>query len=112
VSGRTDEEFTHVRYSACTADPDEFVRSKYYLRPYLSGRKTELFIVITMYNENEEFFCRTMNAVVKNIAHLCGMNRSRTWGADGWQKVVVCLVSDGRAMINRRALQVLTLVSH
>ena len=108
----TDEEYTHVRYSACTVDPDEFVRSKYCLRPFLYGRKTELFIVMTMYNEDEELFCKTMNAVMKNIAHLCGRSRSKTWDANGWKKVVVCIVSDGRAKINQRTLKVLTLVSH
>ncbi|KAF8326373.1 chitin synthase 2 [Cantharellus anzutake] len=110
VSGRTDDEFTHIRYSACTVDPDEFVRAKYSLRPFLYGRKTELFIVMTMYNEDEELFCKTMNAVIKNIAHLCGRSRSKTWGADGWQKVVVCVVSDGRSKINQRTLKVLTLM--
>jgi hypothetical protein len=47
--GKTREEFTHVRYTACTVDPDEFVASKYSLRPFLYGRKTELFIVMTMW---------------------------------------------------------------
>ena len=32
------------------------------------------------------------------------------WGPDGWKKVVVCVVSDGRNKINKRTLQVLTLV--
>lgn len=50
-------------------------------------RQTELFIVITMYNENAELFCRTLYGVMKNIAHLCGRKNSRVWGKDGWQKV-------------------------
>jgi hypothetical protein len=33
------------------------------------------------------------------------------WGPEGWKKVVVCVVSDGRSKINKRTLQVLTLVS-
>ena len=45
---KTREEFTHIRYTACTVDPDEFVAAKYSLRPFLYGRKTELFIVMTM----------------------------------------------------------------
>jgi chitin synthase len=32
------------------------------------------------------------------------------WGPEGWKKVVVCIVSDGRAKVNKRTLQVLTLV--
>ncbi|EIN14423.1 glycosyltransferase family 2 protein [Punctularia strigosozonata HHB-11173 SS5] len=104
------EEHTKMRYTAATCDPDDFMSSKYSLRPYLYGRKTELFIVLTMYNEDEVLFCKTMNAVIKNIAHLCGRTRSKTWGPQGWQKVVVCVVSDGRSKINKRTLQVLSLM--
>lgn len=104
------EEMSTMRYTAATCDPDEFMRSKYSLRPYLYGRKTELFIVMTMYNEDEVLFTKTMNAVIKNIAHLCSRNKSKTWGPDGWKKVVVCVVSDGRNKVNKRTLQVLTLM--
>lgn len=61
-SGKTDEEFTKMRYTAATCDPDDFMASRYSLRQYLSGRQTELFIVMTMYNEDEVLFVRTMNA--------------------------------------------------
>ncbi|OAX42658.1 glycosyltransferase family 2 protein [Rhizopogon vinicolor AM-OR11-026] len=104
------EEMTKMRYTAATCDPDDFMRRKYSLRPYLYGRHTELFIVMTMYNEDEVLFVKTMNAVIKNIAHLCGRTRSRTWGPEGWKKVVVCIVSDGRSKVNKRTLQVLTLM--
>ncbi|TFK87587.1 glycosyltransferase family 2 protein [Polyporus arcularius HHB13444] len=104
------EEMTKLRYTAATCDPDEFMRQKYTLRPYLMGRRTELFIVMTMYNEDEVLFCRTMNAVLKNIAHLCSRTKSKMWGPDGWKKVVVCVVSDGRNKVNKRTLQVLTLM--
>ena len=53
----------------------------------------------------------TSDSVLKNIAHLCGRTKSKMWGPDGWKKVVVCVVSDGRSKINKRTLQVLTLVS-
>ena len=56
------EEMTKMRYTAATCDPDDFMASRYSLRPYLYGRHTELFIVMTMYNEDEVLFCRTMNA--------------------------------------------------
>ncbi|KZV65585.1 glycosyltransferase family 2 protein [Peniophora sp. CONT] len=104
------EEFTKMRYTAATCDPDEFMRSKYSLRPYLYGRQTELFIVMTMYNEDEVLFTRTMNAVIKNVAHLCSRNKSKMWGAEGWKKVVVCVVSDGRNKVNKRTLHVLSLM--
>ena len=49
-------------------------------------------------------------SVIKNVAHLCGRNRSKMWGPEGWKKVVVCVVSDGRNKVNKRTLQVLNLV--
>ncbi|KAJ1971765.1 Chitin synthase, class 1, partial [Dimargaris verticillata] len=104
---REGDEFTKVRYTACTVDPNEFMARRYTLRPVLYGRHTELFIVLTMYNENDVLFNRTMTSVFKNIAHLCSRTRSRTWGKDGWQKIVVCIVSDGRSKINPRVLNVL-----
>jgi chitin synthase len=110
-AGRHDiEEFSKMRYTAATCDPDDFMKSRYSLRPYLYGRHTELFIVMTMYNEDEVLFTKTMNAVLKNIAHLCGRSKSKVWGPEGWKKVVVCVVSDGRNKINKRTLQILSLM--
>lgn len=110
-SGKHDlEEMSKLRYTAATCDPDDFMSSRYSLRPYLMGRETELFIVMTMYNEDEVLFTKTMNAVIKNIAHLCSRNKSKTWGPDGWKKVVVCIVSDGRSKVNKRTLHVLSLM--
>lgn len=54
--------------------------------------------------EDEELFARTMSGVMKNIAHLCTRDRSKTWGKEGWKKVVVCIVSDGRSKVNARTL--------
>jgi chitin synthase len=107
---RRDEiEFTHMRYTAVTCDPDDFVERGYKLRQNIgrTTRETELFICITMYNEDEIGFTRTMHAVMKNIAHFCSRNKSRTWGEMGWQKIVVCVVSDGREKIHPRTLDAL-----
>jgi chitin synthase len=107
---RRDEiEFTHMRYTAVTCDPDDFVSKGYKLRQNIgsTARETELFICITMYNENEIDFTRTMHAVMKNIAHFCGRSKSRTWGEHGWQKIVVCIVSDGRQKVHPRTLDAL-----
>ncbi|SCV73964.1 BQ2448_6394 [Microbotryum intermedium] len=107
---RKDErEFSHMRYTAATCDPDDFLDERYALRQILydTPRRTELFTVMTMYNEDENLFCRTMSAVMTNIANLCQRDRSKTWGPDGWKKVVVCIVSDGRSKINSRTLSVL-----
>jgi len=106
---RDDVEFTHMRYTAVTCDPDDFVDRGYKLRQNIgfTSRETELFICITMYNENEIDFTRTMHGVMRNIAHFCSRAKSRTWGKDGWQKIVVCIISDGRGKVHPRTLDAL-----
>lgn len=47
---RGELEMTRTRYTAVTCDPDDFEKEKFFLRQNESGRTTELFIVITMYN--------------------------------------------------------------
>ena len=47
------EEFTHMRYTAATCDPNDFSAENYTLRSLIveeQPRETELFIVMTMYN--------------------------------------------------------------
>lgn len=44
---------------------------------------------------------------MKNIAHLCKQKRCNTWNTDGWKKVVVAIVADGRKVINKRVLNML-----
>lgn len=102
-------EFTHMRYTAVTCDPDDFVDKGYKLRQNIgrTARETELFICVTMYNEDEIDFTRTMHAIMKNVSHFCGRNKSRTWGESGWEKIVVCIVSDGREKVHPRTLDAL-----
>jgi chitin synthase len=103
------DEFTHMRYSAATCDPSEFFEERFTLRQKLFAkpRHTELFIVVTMYNEDDVLFARTMSGVFKNIEYMCSRKDSKTWGKDAWKKIVVCVVSDGRAKINPRTRAVL-----
>ncbi|KAK3327412.1 glycosyltransferase family 2 protein [Cercophora scortea] len=98
------DEFTHMRYTAATCDPSEFYDSAFTLRQKLFSkpRHTEIFIVVTMYNEDEVLFARTMQGVFKNVEYMCKRAESKTWGKDAWKKIVVCVVSDGRAKINPR----------
>ncbi|KAJ6593847.1 chitin synthase-domain-containing protein [Mycena capillaripes] len=107
---RGEPETTKTRYTAVTCDPDEFEQKGFCLRQNLMGRRTELFIVITMFNEDEILFCRTMHGVMQNISHLCTRKNSQTWGPDAWKKVVVCIVADGRRKIHPRVLDCLTLL--
>ena len=103
------DEFTHMRYSAATCDPADFDAERFTLRQKLFAkpRHTELFIVVTMYNEEDELFARTMSGVIKNIEVMNARTNSKTWGKDAWKKIVVCVVSDGRAKINPRTRAVL-----
>lgn len=104
---RDDDEFLFMRYTACTSDPNDFIKNGFTLRSAKYGRETQIVICITMYNEDEISFSRTMHAVMKNIAQLCSRRRSRVWGEDGWKKVQVIIVSDGRAKIAPGVLEVL-----
>ncbi|ORY52914.1 hypothetical protein BCR33DRAFT_675086 [Rhizoclosmatium globosum] len=104
------EEFTQMRYTAVTCDADDFGKEGYVLRQQESKRPTEIFIVVTMYNEGDDLFCKTMTALMKNISYLCKRSRSTTWGDSGWTKVVICIVSDGRTKVHPRVLNVLGLM--
>lgn len=101
-------EFTHMTYTACTSEPDDFVSEGFSLRAAKYGRETEVVICITMYNEDEFSFARTMHGVMKNVAHLVTRNKSTTWGKDSWKKIQVIIVADGRNKVNENVLQLLT----
>ncbi len=64
LTRRGDEEFMNMRYTAVTCDPNEFAENHYSLRPALLHRHTELFICITMYNEDEN---RESPSLVRSI---------------------------------------------
>ncbi|KAI8065518.1 chitin synthase-domain-containing protein [Gongronella butleri] len=108
VSIKDGKEFTHMRYTAITNDPSDF--NSYNLRQGLMQRETELFICITMYNEDEVLLSRTLHGVMRNIFHLCQHTRSKTWGKDAWQKIVVCIIADGREKVHQSVLDMLTAI--
>ncbi|ODQ65186.1 family 2 glycosyltransferase, partial [Nadsonia fulvescens var. elongata DSM 6958] len=103
-------EFTHMRYSAITCDANDFSSAGFTLRPVLEGRETELCICITMYNEDAASMCQTLSGVMRNIAHLNSRRKSRVWGKNGWQKIVVCIMADGRFHTHPRVLDCLALM--
>ncbi|KAH8992321.1 chitin synthase N-terminal-domain-containing protein [Lactarius hatsudake] len=73
-----DDDFTHMRYSVATGDPNDFKDNGFTLRVvhHDPPRRAEFFIVMTMYNEDDTFFVRTMHGVMKNIGYLCKRDRS------------------------------------
>ncbi|KAI9243443.1 chitin synthase 1 [Phascolomyces articulosus] len=108
VPRRNKKEFQEMRYSAVTADPADFSENNYKLRQELMERQTELFICITLYNEDEILLSRTLHGIMKNINSLCGRSRSRTWGVDSWSQVVICIIADGRDKVHPRVLDYLS----
>ncbi|KAA8574427.1 hypothetical protein EYC84_005895 [Monilinia fructicola] len=81
------EEFTHMRYTAATCDPDEFtLKNGYNLRP-------------AMYN-HKQLTARTLHGVMQNIRDIVNLKKSDFWNVGGpaWQKIVVCLVFDDGVM--------------
>ncbi|GAA5806345.1 Chitin synthase, class 1 [Helicostylum pulchrum] len=110
VSIRDPKEFSTMRYTAVTCDASEFVHNKYTLRQEIMKRETEIVICITMYNEDEILLSRTLHGVMKNISQLIKRYRSSAWNENGWQKVVICIISDGREKIHPRVLDMLSVL--
>jgi hypothetical protein len=91
---QVDYEFIRLRYTAATCDPSDFAGRHTLRQAARSGnRQTEVFIAITLYNEEVELLARTIDGVIKNIPHLC---KEDVLGPDGWKKIVVCVIADGR----------------
>ncbi|KAJ3206463.1 Chitin synthase, class 2 [Entophlyctis luteolus] len=107
ASNDEEREFTHLRYTAAICDPNDFVSKGYDLRVQHYNRATEILIAVTMYNEDEALFTKTWKAILQNIAYICGRKDDDVWGPDGWKKIVVCIISDGRAKIHKRTLDTL-----
>ncbi|KAF7932488.1 uncharacterized protein EAE98_003787 [Botrytis deweyae] len=107
------EEFTHMRYTAATCDPDEFtLKNGYNLRPAMYNRHTELLIAVTYYNEDKQLTARTLHGVMQNIRDIVNLKKSDFWNVGGpaWQKIVVCLVFDGIDPCDKDTLDVLATI--
>ncbi|KAJ3130294.1 Chitin synthase, class 2 [Nowakowskiella sp. JEL0407] len=100
------EEFETMRYTAATCDPNDFVANGYNLRLASYGRNIEMFIVVTMYNEDHTLFSRTMFALAQNIKYMCEKNEWG-WNQDSWKKITIVIVADGRSKVHPNVLKVL-----
>ncbi|PFH46163.1 glycosyltransferase family 2 protein [Amanita thiersii Skay4041] len=110
-------EFSHMRYTAATCDPDEFSEaSGYSLRTKLYNRETEMLIAVTSYNEDKTLYARTLHGVMLNIRDICKTRQSKYWrrtaeeGNPGWQKIVVALIVDGLEPMDKSVLDILATV--
>ncbi|QEU58306.1 Chs1 [Kluyveromyces lactis] len=103
-------EFKFMRYQAVTCEPNQFQSNTFNLRQlmYPYPRRTELMIVITMYNEDDILLGKTLKGVMDNIRHFTKRSNSSVWGPDAWKKICVCVVSDGRSKINERSLALMS----
>ncbi|CAG8491827.1 10516_t:CDS:2 [Cetraspora pellucida] len=97
-------EFTSIRYTACTCDPDDFKDRGYTLRQ--PPEQIRLLIAITMYNENEVLLSRTLYGITQNIRHICTKRNN----PNAWREVVVCIISDGRRNVSQRVLAYLAVL--
>jgi chitin synthase len=64
---------THSPRIHTYGDPSEFLNQRFSLREWLFAqrRHTELFIVVTIYNEGDLLFARTTARVFENIEYIC-----------------------------------------
>ncbi|KAF8213579.1 chitin synthase [Mycena galopus ATCC 62051] len=110
-------EFSHMRYTAATCDPDEFTEANgWSLRAKNYGRETQLLVAVTSYNEDETLYARTLHGVMLNVRDICKSRKSKYWksnaeaGQPGWQKIVVALIVDGLDNMDKNVLDTLATV--
>jgi chitin synthase len=113
----TTNEFTHMRYSAVTCDPDDFTKANgWSLRTSDYGRETELLIAVTSYNEDKILYARTLHALMLNIRDICNTKVSKFWrtqaeeGRPPWQRITVALIADGLGPMDKGTLDLLATV--
>lgn len=106
-----------MRYSAATVDPDDFTEANgWSLRVKNYGRKTDLLIAVTSYNEDKVLYARTLHGVMINIRDICRTKQSKYWrraaeeGLPGWQRIVVALIVDGLEPMDKSVLDIFATV--
>ena len=117
ASAANTTEFSHMRYTAATCDPDDYSREDgWTFRTSLYARPTELLIAVTSYNEDKILYARTLHAVMLNIRDICKTKSSRYWkrsaeeGIPGWQRITVALIVDGLEAMDKSVLDVLATI--
>jgi|EP00937_MAST-01D_sp_MAST-1D-sp2_P001351 cellulose synthase/poly-beta-1,6-N-acetylglucosamine synthase-like glycosyltransferase len=99
---RDASEFTDLRYTAVECkSPIEFDKYGYKLRCSENGRQVKVFIVVTMYAEDDQELDGTLRGVCENLKNFPEYDDI----AVSWQEVAVCVVSDGRTKANKKTLE-------
>ncbi|PPR06579.1 hypothetical protein CVT24_001760 [Panaeolus cyanescens] len=110
-------EFSHMRYTAATCDPDEFTEANgWSLRTKMYNRDTEVLIAVTSYNEDKTLYARTLHGVMLNIRDMCNTKQSKFWrrpaedGDPAWKKITVALIVDGLEPMDKSVLDILATI--
>ncbi|KAH0587521.1 Chitin synthase, class 1 [Termitomyces sp. 'cryptogamus'] len=110
-------EFSHMRYTAATCDPDDFTEANgWSLRTKMYNRDTEILIAVTSYNEDKTLYARTLHGVMLNIRDICKTKQSKYWrrsaeeGNPGWKRITVALIVDGLEPMDKSVLDILATV--
>ncbi|KAG6888816.1 hypothetical protein C0992_007430 [Termitomyces sp. T32_za158] len=110
-------EFSHMRYTAATCDPDDYTEANgWNLRTKMYNRETEILIAVTSYNEDKTLYARTLHGVMLNIRDICKTKQSKYWrrtaeeGNPAWQRITVALIVDGLEPMDKSVLDILATV--
>ncbi|KAL4909749.1 hypothetical protein BDW74DRAFT_43258 [Aspergillus multicolor] len=106
-----EEESATVRYSALTCEPAMFRKERFTLRQklYISPRRTELLITVSLCDESGVNLGRTLTSIFANIQFICDQ-KAKMWKRRGWKKCVVCILADGRSRLTDEARAALALL--
>ncbi|KAF9204887.1 Chitin synthase, class 2 [Haplosporangium sp. Z 27] len=114
VDYQAGHEFETMRYMAVTCDADMVPEGRYKLRAQTLKRSVEIAICLTVNEETPQEFCLTLHSLIKNIRQMCLPNSKSSshkhpvWAEeDSWQKIVICIVADGRRHLHPTILKVL-----
>ncbi|KAL1878001.1 Chitin synthase, class 3 [Diaporthe australafricana] len=107
------KELETLRYTAVTADPDDFTLDNgYNIRPAMYRRHTEHLVCVTYYNEDKALLSKTLHSLFMNLRDIANLKKSEFWNGRGpsWQKLVICVVMDGIEACDEAVLDVLATI--
>ena len=100
-TGDEGREFNTMYYTACSSQVvKQFTNDGYRLQCIQNGRRPQMIIVITMYNEDKTELSQTLRKVANNIRYVSERKLPGYEGNDAWKNILVVIVSDGREKAN------------
>lgn len=101
------DEASFLRYSAITCQPEDMNNNGLQLRTWSTGRDIQIAVCLTLSDEDLASFAISLSSIMNNLKHLCSRSKSRVWGNESWEKVLVCVVIDGRNTVHQNVLDLL-----